>query len=49
MYRAVLGAIKDSLGWRFGAAWEETPDGERLHCVEVWEAPAAGGPTASAC
>jgi PAS domain S-box-containing protein len=42
VYRAVLGAIGDSLGWDFGAAWEETPDGERLRCVDVWEAPEAG-------
>ena len=41
IYSAVLGAIGDSLGWRLAAAWEETPDGERLHCTELWEAEGA--------
>ena len=41
VYSAVLGAIGDSLGWRLAAAWEETPDGQRLRCTELWEAEGA--------
>jgi PAS domain S-box-containing protein len=42
IYPTVLAAIGESLGWCVAAAWEETPDGERLHCVAVWEAACAG-------
>jgi PAS domain S-box-containing protein len=43
--RRVLGSIGETLGWRLGAVWELTAGGERIRCVETWNAP---GTTASA-
>jgi PAS domain S-box-containing protein len=38
-----LHAIGESLGWRFGGAWEPAPDRpEALRCTETWSAPGAG-------
>jgi PAS domain S-box-containing protein len=39
IYATILAAIGESLGWSVAAAWEETPDGRKLRCVEVWQGP----------
>ena len=41
-YSNVLAAIGTTLNWPIGAVWEPALSGERLHCVEVWEAPGPG-------
>jgi PAS domain S-box-containing protein len=36
-YPKILAAIATSLGWQFGAVWEQVPDaGNLLRCAEVW-------------
>ncbi|HEX3456299.1 MAG TPA: PAS domain S-box protein [Gaiellaceae bacterium] len=37
-YPNVLAAIGETLGWPVGAVWERMPGGEKLRCVEVWQA-----------
>jgi PAS domain S-box-containing protein len=36
LYRRLLAAIGESLGWDFGAWWEVTADGVALACIETW-------------
>jgi PAS domain S-box-containing protein len=38
-YPNVLAAIGTSLGWSIGAVWELNASGDRLRCVEIWQAP----------
>ena len=36
-YPKILQAIATSLGWQFGAVWEELPEaGNLLRCAEAW-------------
>ena len=39
IYRLLLAAIGDSLGWELGAIWELDADGDELRCLDVWCAP----------
>ena len=41
--RRVLESIGGTLGWRFGALWEVSGDGESIRCIESWHAPDAAG------
>ena len=38
LYRRLLAAIGESLGWGFGAWWELEPDTSTLRCIETWAA-----------